>query len=151
MHTRKESYLNSQFNMRQNKLKEISKENKQIYNRLNSQKSVYSSQDLNKSYEMRKGLSSSKLSQRSNNSRVSDRSNKSSKSIGRGQRPLVKKKDVKVDIKATNINNVRERDLNKFKGLFSVGNTRTSSEQNRQEERRSISINTFRKNDIYAR
>ena len=107
LHTRKESYLNSQFNMRQNKLKEISKENKQIYSRLNSQKSVYSSQDLNKSYEMKKGLSSSKMSQRSNNSRVSDRSKNSSKSIGRGQKPLIKKKDIKVDIKTTSINNVR--------------------------------------------
>ena len=114
--------------MRKNRLQEISKENKQIYERINSQKSVYSSQDLNKSFELNNGikkrLSSSKLSQRSNNSRVSDRSNKS---IGRGQRLLQKKKDTKVEIKTASIDKVPEKDLRSFKGLFSMGNTRTHS------------------------
>lgn len=40
---RKENYLNTKFNIRKNKLKEITKENKQLYERINSQKSLYSS------------------------------------------------------------------------------------------------------------
>ena len=98
--------------MRKNRLQEISKENKQIYDRINSQKSVYSSQDLNKSFELnKKKLSSSKLSQRSNNSRVSDRSNKSkisnksNKNIGKGHAFLQKKKD-NVQIKTASIDKV---------------------------------------------
>ena len=43
---RKESHLNTYFNIRKNKLKEITKENKQIYVRINSQKSLYSSRKL---------------------------------------------------------------------------------------------------------
>lgn len=53
---RKENYLNTQFMMRKKKLKEITKTNKQIYNRLNSQKSFYSNSDLNKSYESTKQI-----------------------------------------------------------------------------------------------
>jgi hypothetical protein len=48
---RKENYLNTKFNIRKSKLKEISKENKQLYERISSQKSLYSSSDLNKSFE----------------------------------------------------------------------------------------------------
>lgn len=48
---RKENHLNTQFNLRKNKLKEITKANKQLYKRLNTQKSFYSNSDLNKSYE----------------------------------------------------------------------------------------------------
>ena len=44
---RKENHLNTQFNIRKNKLKEITQENKVLYQRLNSQKSLYSSTDLN--------------------------------------------------------------------------------------------------------
>lgn len=120
LHNRKESYLNSQFNMRQNRLKEISKENKQIHNRINSQKSVYSSQDLKQSYELNNGikkrLSQSKLSQRSSSSRISDRSKASSR---KGERPELKKKDdIKIQIKTTNIQKVPDRDLKGFKGMF---------------------------------
>ncbi len=39
---RKENHLNTQFMLRKKKLKEITKTNKQIYSRLNSQKSLYS-------------------------------------------------------------------------------------------------------------
>ena len=38
------------------KLKEITQVNKQIYNRLNTQKSFYSNSDLNKSYESTKEI-----------------------------------------------------------------------------------------------
>lgn len=48
---RKENHLNSCFNVRKAKLKEMTKENQKIYQRINSQKSLYSSTDLNKSYE----------------------------------------------------------------------------------------------------
>lgn len=51
---RKENHLNTQFNIRKNKLREITKTNKQIYQRLNTQKSFYSNSDLNKSYESTK-------------------------------------------------------------------------------------------------
>jgi hypothetical protein len=47
---RKENYLNTKFLIRKNKLKEITKENKQLHDRINSQKSLYSSSDLNKSF-----------------------------------------------------------------------------------------------------
>ncbi len=40
---RKENYLNTKFLIRKNKLKEITKENKQIHDRIGSQKSLYSS------------------------------------------------------------------------------------------------------------
>jgi hypothetical protein len=79
---RKENYLNTKFNIRKSKLKEISKENKQLYERIGSQKSLYSSSDLNKSFEgnneIKKRLSQSKLSQRLNSSRSSERSKNSS-------------------------------------------------------------------------
>lgn len=46
LYERKESNLNSYFNIRMSKLKDITKENKRIYERLNSQKSLYSSKNL---------------------------------------------------------------------------------------------------------
>lgn len=79
---RRESHLNTYFNARKNKLKEITKVNKKIYVRINSQKSLYSSRDLDKSYEstsqLSRRLSQSKLSRNSNTSlsRVSSRAKK---------------------------------------------------------------------------
>lgn len=74
---RKENHLNTHFNIRKNKLKEITKANKNIYQRLNTQKSFYSNSDLNKSYESTKQiksrLSQSKLSHRLNSSQSSSR------------------------------------------------------------------------------
>jgi len=74
---RKENHLNTCFNIRKTKLKDITKENKKIYQRINSQKSLYSSVDLNKSYEstreIKDRLSQSKLSHRSNLSHCSSR------------------------------------------------------------------------------
>ena len=114
---------------------------------------MYSSQDLNKSYDLNNGikkrLSSSKLSQRSSSSRISDRSKVS---VGnKTQKGPLKKKDIKVQIKTTNINHIPDRDLKGFKGLFSVGNTKTHSEYTKERDRSSVSINSFRKNDIYSR
>lgn len=59
---RKESHLNTYFNIRKNRLKEITKENKKIYVRINSQKSLYSSRQLNKSTD---SVSQSRLSRKS--------------------------------------------------------------------------------------
>ena len=156
LHTRKESYLNSQFNMRKNRLRVISKENNQIYNRINSQKSVYSSQDLNKSFEsnaVKKRLSESKLSQRSNSSRNSIHSNNSNNSsrskvsLQREQKAKQLKKDFHIEIKTTNIMKLPIKELSGFKGMFSVGNSRASSEHGRQRDRNLTSISSFRKND----
>lgn len=65
--SRKESFLNSFYNIRKNHLVRITKENRKIYDRINSQKSLYSNKALNKSYD----------SICSNSLRVSNRSNKS--------------------------------------------------------------------------
>jgi multidrug efflux pump subunit AcrB len=73
LYMRKENHLNTCFNVRKNKLRELTKVNKQIYQRLNSQKSLYSSTDMNKSYQstkqIKERLSQSKLSQRRSLSR----------------------------------------------------------------------------------
>lgn len=90
---RKENHLNTHFNIRKNKLKEITKANKNIYQRLNTQKSFYSNSDLNKSYESTKQiksrLSQSKLSHRLNSSQSSSR-----KSLRQGLK--VSKKEIKI-------------------------------------------------------
>lgn len=90
---RKENHLNTHFNLRKNKLKEITKANKQLYKRLNTQKSFYSNSDLNKSYEstqeIKERLSQSKLSHRMNSSR-------SSKKSLRAEATLRGKKEVKL-------------------------------------------------------
>lgn len=51
LYMRKENHLNTCFNLRKNKLKEMTKANKQLYQKLNMQKSMYSSSDMNKSYQ----------------------------------------------------------------------------------------------------
>ena len=63
-------------------MSKITKENKKIHERINSQKSFYSNADLNKSYEenaeISKRLTNSKMSRcTSNNSRVTSKSNNS--------------------------------------------------------------------------
>lgn len=83
---RKENHLNTQFNLRKNKLKEITKANKQLYRRLNTQKSFYSKSDLSKSYEstqeIKERLSQSKISQRSQRMNSARSSKKSLKAEG---------------------------------------------------------------------
>ena len=54
LYLRKENHLNSLFNIRKNKLKETSKQNIKLYQKINSQKSLYSNEDLNKSYQSTK-------------------------------------------------------------------------------------------------
>ena len=90
-------------------------------------------------------LSQSKLSQRSNSSRVSDRSRASSR---KGDKPVLKKRDnIKMQIKTTNIQQVPDKDLKGFKGMFFGSRTTDIKEV----ERKSISINTHRKSEIYSR
>lgn len=70
LHRRKENYLNTQYNKRITLLKEITKENKKIYERINLQKSLYSQDDMRKSTASIRSLSKS-------TSRVSNKSNMS--------------------------------------------------------------------------
>lgn len=64
---RKENYLNTYFNIRKNKLKEITKENKKIYDRINSQQSLYSSRQLNGSIDF---VSNSRISHKSSQNSI---------------------------------------------------------------------------------
>lgn len=84
---RKENHLNTQFNLRKNKLKEITKANKKLYKRLNTQKSFYSNSDLSKSYEstqeIKERLSQSKLSHRLNSARSSKKSLKAGVNVAK--------------------------------------------------------------------
>ena len=125
LHQRKENHLNTCFNIRKNKLKEISKANQQIYKRINSQNSLYSSRKMDEKYQetnkIRNRLSQSKLSQRLSDSQLSRKSNQSSSSR-RSQAGYnrTKKKEVKrVEVKATDITRVSGKDLRGFEGLFS--------------------------------
>lgn len=80
--------------------------NKNIYQKLNSQKSIYSSTDMNKSYQsiqaIKDRLSQSKVSQRSSLSRDSSRKSLSNSKTARGG---LKKKDKgpQIEVKARNI------------------------------------------------
>lgn len=142
MQNRKENHLNTCFNVRQNKIREINKENKKLHDRINSQKSLYSSSDLNKSFEsnceIKKRLSSSKLSQRSSTSRSSLRKNANS---------IALKKHPQLEIKTANIEKADARQLRGFKGLFMNDPTT----RNKLEEKESITHNSYRKNDVYMR
>lgn len=135
---RKENHLNTQFNLRKNKLKEITKANKQLYRRLNTQKSFYSNSDLNKSYEstqlIKERLSHSKLSHRMNSSRSSSR-----KSL-RGDKVQAKKAPV-LDIKAKNIKGIGAQEVSKFKGLF-IRDINVP----RQSHKEIVKFNSYRKN-----
>ena len=61
---RKESYLSSCLNKRKSELVKITKENRKIYERINSQKSHYSSKKLNKSYQSNSHVGNKKLKKR---------------------------------------------------------------------------------------
>jgi hypothetical protein len=65
---RRESLLGSRFKQRKDKLETITKDNRRIYVKINSQKSLYSSKEMNKSFE-----SSSQLSRNLSRSRISNR------------------------------------------------------------------------------
>jgi hypothetical protein len=125
-----------------------------IYNRLNSQKSLYSNSDLNKSYQsiqvIKDRLSESKLSQRSNLSRQSSRNSlRNSKSMKAF--PNNKATNPQIQVKAQNIHQAEAKDLDKFRILFEK-NTNVRSRQaigsNGQELLKS---NSYRKNGAYMR
>lgn len=132
---RKENHLNTHFNLRKTKLREITKQNKQLFHRINSQKSLYSSIELNKSFEeankVKNRLSQSKLSQRSASSRSH-----------RGAHPPLSKKQ-QIDIKTASINQVLAKDLKTFKGLFSSTHQQAQHSKNVREIR-SFSNNSSR-------
>ena len=106
LYTRKQSHLNTCFNIRKNKLKNISKANRQILQRINSQSSLYSSRKMNESYqkskEIKDRLSGSKISRGLAESEVSRSSHSSRKSHGVN---VMKGKGIRkqVEMKATNI------------------------------------------------
>jgi hypothetical protein len=128
-------------------MKEINKENKKLHDRINSQKSLYSSSDLNKSFEsnceIKKRLSSSKLSHRSGSSR-SLRKNANSNALN---------KHPNIQIKTANIEKIDAKQLSGFRGLFINGPTRPkpAGSLSKLEEKESISHNSYRKNDVYMR
>lgn len=78
---RRENHLNTCHNNRQNKLKEINKDNMFLYKRINSQKSLYSQKNINKSTDSLK--SSSRCS-----SRASLKSKQSTKNKNLAKPPL---------------------------------------------------------------
>jgi len=51
LYLRKENHLNTYFNVRKNKLKEMTKANKKLYQKINNQKSMYSNSEMNRSYQ----------------------------------------------------------------------------------------------------
>jgi hypothetical protein len=85
---RKESNLNTYYNLRKNRLKDITKENKKIYVRINSQKSLYSSRQLNCSQD---SIGHSRLSQKSSQHSLQSSRN-SNKSKKKGYKGVVSKK-----------------------------------------------------------
>ena len=132
----KENHLNTQYNHRKTKLKEITKENKKIYKRINSQKSLYSNEDLNKSYQssvsISRRISRSKLSHRSSSSVTPKNqpseagSSKFSSRVSRHSRhrtttnfhSKINEKQSIFTVESQNINKVSEQHLENFKSLF---------------------------------
>ena len=108
---RKESHLNTYFNIRKNKLKEITKENKQIYVRINSQKSLYSSRKLDNS--------SSSLSQ-SRCSNKSDTSFRSKKSINRASKDkrFCNSSKKKIEIVERNVDKLQLNEVSNYLRIF---------------------------------
>lgn len=148
---RKENHLNSAFNIRKNKLKEITKANRQIYIKLNSQKSVYSSIDLNKSYQsikvIKERLSQSKLSHRSSLSRQSSRKSLNNTKSLQGLR---KKEAVPFEVKVQNIAQADMKDLDKFKILFQK-DTNIRSKQATHNGKGLFKQNSFRNTETYMK
>jgi len=97
---RKESHLNTYFNIRKNRLKDITKENKKIYVRINSQKSLYSSRQLNKSTD---SITHSRLSNQSSQHSVSS-SRRTRQSKTTLKRPELQKKEENIKIESKDIN-----------------------------------------------
>jgi hypothetical protein len=120
---RKESHLNSCFNQRKNKLKEITHENKRIYVKINSQKSLYSSRQLNKSYE-----SNSDLSRRLSSSKLSRTSSRSGTSAAGRRKEGAKAKAKEIKIESLSINRVEDNQIHRYLNIFCNNvNTRQAS------------------------
>lgn len=116
---RRESFLNSLYNKRRNELLRITKVNRKIYDRINSQQSLYASRTRNQSSH----------SVRSNSSRVSNRSNKSKSSNGSRTSSVQKSKmkmkketkrndTVQPTFKAQNINSMKKEEIIGFCNMF---------------------------------
>lgn len=102
--------MNTCYNNRKNKLKEIGKDNMQLYQRINSQKSLYSQKKLRKSTESLKS-----------NSRCSSRSSLKSKSSTARKLPAKqapKEKRTHITIESENINKANQNNLADFRSMF---------------------------------
>lgn len=154
LYQRKENHLNTCFNIRKNKLKEITKMNRNIYQKLNSQKSIYSSTDMKKSYQsiqaIKDRLSQSKISQRSSLSRDSSRKSLNQSKSTKG---ILKKKEKgpKIEVKARNIHQVNAEELDKFKILFEKNDNRVSRQTIDNNGKEYFKQNSYRRNGVYIR
>jgi hypothetical protein len=145
---RKENHLNTCFNIRKKRLKEMTRANKQIFHKISSQKSNYSSSDMNKSYqsikEIKDRLSQSKLSQRSLSRQSSRKSLASKPGLG-----FQKRKEQPLQLKACNIHRAAPQDVSHFKTLFhKEALTRERTIENSEEM---VRHNSYRKNGPYIR
>ena len=111
---RKESSLNTYFNQRKSKLKDITRENKKIYVRINSQKSLYSSRDLEQSYE--RSCSHSRRLSQSRLSRVSTSSRGSSMGRQQTKKNNPVRKSIKVESKS--IKNIQCNEVHRYLNIF---------------------------------
>lgn len=105
--------MNTYFNQRKNKLKQITHENKRIYVKINSQKSLYSSRQLNKSYE-----SNSDLSRRLSSSKLSRASSRSGTSVTGRRKDALKSKGKEIKIESLSINRVEDKQIHRYLNIF---------------------------------
>ena len=109
---RRENHLNTYFNIRKNNLKNITKENKQIYVRINSQKSLYSSRRLNTSSN---SLTHSRTSNTSDNS---TRSRKSISRVSRPVKPLVQSNKQEIKIVERKVDKMELNEMGNYLKIF---------------------------------
>ena len=107
---RKENYLNSKFNQRKEKLRQLTKDNKKIYERINSQKSLYSQKSQTKSYESLKSVSRCSSRSQSRNGKQ----NVTSYRVVYSKGAKTQKKAPNMTIQSESINKVQNSNLRDF-------------------------------------
>lgn len=113
LHQRKENIANMKFNRRMIILKQITKDNQKLFQRINSQKSLYSQENMNKSMVSIKSASSKansrckvKESPRLINKEKTKRCNKSVSSC------------IPVTICPESVSKIKQPIINQFKSMF---------------------------------
>lgn len=134
---RKENHLNTQYNRRLNALKNITKENKKIYQRINSQKSLYSQDDMRKSSM---SIRSSKSS-----SRVSQRSGQHQASMSRNSK--VTKPKIAMTIQPESVGNLRGDNIKQFKSVFMIEKKHSQNREDLAGQRRQNRSFSLRNDD----